>query len=420
VEIRLRGIGVSPGIAIGPALVFDVDRCDVPRYAVEDTAAELVRLDCAIEATRKDLTLLYRKTAAELGEKHADIFNVHLMLLDDVAMREEVGARAEAEKANVEFILDDLVKRYARVMGDVEDPRFQERTADLLDVLDRVLRHLLDAERPNLKELPQPSIVVAHELSPSDTATINLDNTLALAVDSGSATSHTAILARALEIPAVMGLTQIASRVEQGGTLVIDGAQGLVIVGPTPETLERYRAERDLLEKKRIALQLAMKPGPCRTLDGVEIPTEANIELPIEIAHSLESNAQGVGLYRTEYLFLNRDSLPSEDEQYEAYADVAKALAPRPVTLRTIDIGGDKFVSHLQISKEENPQLGWRAVRRHIQGAVACDAARVSTRHSADHVPHDQWGRRAAPGQGGAGRSPAGSPSVRYPLPPRR
>lgn len=366
-EITLRGIGVSPGIAIGPALIFDVDRFEVPHYAISDPAEELQRLNRAIEATREDLTLLYRRTASELGKAHADILNVHLMLLDDVALREELASRIPAEKINAEFILHDMAERYAKLMESVEDPRFGERTADLLDVTDRVLRHLLDEERPDLKELDTQSVIVAHELSPSDAATMNLDNTLGLALDTGSVTSHAAILARALEVPAVMGLRHASAQIQRGIPLIIDGAEGLVILDPAPATLKKYRAARTRLLKDRETLQRALAARPCQTLDGVDIPIQANIELPIEIAHSIKIQAAGIGLYRTEYLFLNRNSLPSEEEQYEAYAEVAEAMNPMTVTLRTIDIGGDKFVSHLQISKEENPQLGWRAVRFCLQ-----------------------------------------------------
>ncbi len=366
-EQTLRGIGVSPGIAIGPAFLFDARRVEVPKYAIEDAAAELIRVDRAIEATRADLTRLHSQTAAQLGKAHADIFNAHIMLLDDVAIREELTARITAEALNAEHILHELAQRYARVLGEAEDPRFRERTADLLDVTGHVLHHLLEAKRPNLRDLAEASIVVAHDLSPSDAASMNTEKTLGLATEVGSATSHTAILARAHEIPAVVGLKLPAAAIASGATLVVDGSEGQVILNPSPETIQRYRAARDTLERRRRALQRFVTAGPARTLDGIEIPLLSNIELPIEIQHSVKSGVQGIGLYRTEYLFLNRDTLPSEEEQYEAYAAVAQALHPLPVTLRTIDIGGDKFVSHLQISKEENPQLGWRAVRFCLQ-----------------------------------------------------
>ncbi|HPO15561.1 MAG TPA: phosphoenolpyruvate--protein phosphotransferase [Candidatus Hydrogenedentes bacterium] len=366
-EQTFRGIGVSPGIAIGPALLFDTRRHDVPKFAIDDTKAELERVDRAIEATRNDLTLLYSQTAKHLGKTHASIFNAHLMLLDDVAIREEITQRIQAEHINAEYILNDLTQRYQKVLESAKDPRFHERTADLIDVTGRVLHYLMDAERPNLHELATPSIIIAHDLSPSDAASMNLENTLGLATDIGSVTSHTAILARALEVPAAVGMNNLSEAIQTGSTIVVDGSEGLVIINPSPATIKRYRAERELLERKRLALQRIVEAGPCHTLDGVEVPLYANIELPIEIAHSQKVNAQGIGLYRTEYLFLNRDALPTEEEQYEAYAEAARAMNPLPVTLRTIDVGGDKLVAHIHMSKEENPQLGWRAVRFCLQ-----------------------------------------------------
>jgi len=363
VETRLQGIGVSPGIAIGPALIFDVDRYEVPHYAISDAEAEIARLDRAIALTREDLTRLYMQTAAELGQSHADIFNTHLMLLDDVAVYEEAIQRIRAKEGNAEHVLHLLTQRYIRTLAALDDARFRERSADLLDVIDRVTRHLLEAERPDLSDLSAPCIIVAHDLSPSDTASLNLDYTLGIVSDSGSVTGHAAILARALEVPAVMGLEHISGQVAPGSLIIIDGARGFVIIHPSYETIEEYRTcqARQTIERK--ALERASQAGPSVTLDGVVIPLQANIELPLEIPSCLKVGAQGVGLYRTEYLFLNRSSLPSEEEQYQSYAKAARAFSPLPVTLRTIDIGGDKFVSHLQLSREENPQLGWRAVR---------------------------------------------------------
>jgi phosphoenolpyruvate-protein phosphotransferase (PTS system enzyme I) len=362
-ETRLQGIGVSPGIAIGPALVFDVDQYEVPQYEINDVEKEIRRLDNAIEATRQDLTRLYHHTAAELGQNQAGIFNAHLMMLDDPSVHEDANERIRAKEGNAEYVLHRLTQRYIRTLGTAEDPRFRERAADLLDVMDRVTRYLMNEERPDLSCIESPAVIVAHDLSPSDTATMNLDCALALAVDSGSATSHAAILARALAVPAVMGLERISGHVAPGSMMIIDGARGLVILRPTEETLQEYQTLQRRQRHARKALEAAVKSGPCFTRDKIEIPTQANIELPIEIASCLNAKAQGIGLYRTEYLFLNRNTLPSEEEQYHSYIEAASAMNPLPVTLRTIDIGGDKFVSHLQISKEDNPQLGWRAVR---------------------------------------------------------
>ena len=362
-ESTLRGIGVSPGIAIGPAILFGEERFDIPKYTVSDVDKEQDRFASALDVTREYLHQLHDTTLEKLGAGHADIFKAHLLLLDDVTLLEQVRTRIQEEALNAEHVLDELSKHYANVFGAIDDDRFQARAADLLDVLDRVQRNLLDAERTRTRDLGTPGILLAHDFSPSDTVIMDRSEVLGMALDSGSPTSHTAILARALEIPAVMGLHHAANRIEDGTTIIIDGTEGLFIAKPSPETLESYRQKQQTLIETREALRGIMSSGDCTTRDGVAIPIMANVELPFELVPELRSSAEGVGLFRTEYLFLNRNTLPTEEEQYQAYADAAETMYPLPVTLRTMDIGGDKFVSHLQISKEENPQLGWRAVR---------------------------------------------------------
>ncbi len=362
-EIVLRGIGVSPGIGIGPVFLFDIDSIEVPHYPITEVTAELHRFHAAVETVRKDLKRLHKQTAHVLGEGHADIFTAHLMLLDDVAMHEEIETRLNKERLNVEFLLNDLILRYAKVMKTIEDPRFRERTNDFLDVGNRILVKLLNFERPSLEHIVPPSVVVAHDLSPSDTANIDVHNALGIATDVGGPTSHTAILARALEIPAVVGLRYIGAHVKSGDILIIDGAKGYAIIRPEPATLAEYAAEKERTDQRRSALLQIEDIRGSITLDGHEVPLLANIELPVEITSCLRVKARGVGLYRTEYLFLNQNALPTEEEQFQAYAQAAVALKPLPVTLRTLDLGGDKFASSLQLSPELNPQLGWRAIR---------------------------------------------------------
>lgn len=362
-EQFLQGIGVSSGIAIAPVFKFSHDRYDVPKYTVTDMDAELARLDAAIEDTRKDLATIYEQTLSGLGKAHADIFRAHLMVLEDVVLRDDVAQLLKEERCNVEYILDTLARRYVQVMETIDDQRFRERTADLLDVVDRLMRHLLVSERRTLRHIESTSVIVARDLSPSDTASMDIEKSIGLVIEVGSATSHTAILARALEIPAVVGVSGAFDAVNTGAMVILDGAAGLLIVDPKPETITRYIEARERQDLRRQKLLQVSETGGARTTDGVEVDLCANIELPFEIEHSLKVKAQGIGLYRTEYLFINRDSLPNEEEQYEAYAEAIRALSPMTVTLRTIDIGGDKFIAHLQLLKEENPQLGWRAVR---------------------------------------------------------
>jgi phosphotransferase system enzyme I (PtsI) len=363
VETTLRGIGVSPGIAIGPALPFDVQTLDIPRYAIENPQSEKDRFAAAVEAVREQLARLYEHTLSTIGEREAEIIKAHLMLVEDVTLREEVERRLDDERVNVEHIVDDTITRYSQLLRSVGDARFRERGSDILDVGSRIIGKLLNVEMGSLDAIVTPSIVVAHDLSPSETANIDSTKALGIATDVGGPTSHTAILARALEIPAVVGLKQAGVHVVSGDICILDGYKGFFIIRPTAATLAEFRQEKERQENERRALLRVEKSGAPTTLDGYEIPILANIELPVEVSHSLKVKAMGVGLYRTEYLYLNRNDLPTEEEQFRAYSQVAAALKPLPVTLRTLDIGGDKFVSHLQIAEELNPQLGWRAIR---------------------------------------------------------
>jgi phosphotransferase system enzyme I (PtsI) len=343
-------------------LTFGVQSFDIPKFEVDDVDAELARFERAVIAVRGELERLYERTAEAIGEEHADIFKAHLMFLEDVTLREEVERRVAGEKLNAEYLVGEWIARYTKIMASVPDTRFRERTQDLVDVGNRILARLLNANVKGLDHMDQPSVVVAHDLSPSDAAKLDMTNTLGLATDLSGPTSHTAILARAFEIPAVVGLKFVGSHALPGDKIIVDGSTGVVVIRPNEKTLARYEEEQESEERSRKAL-LAAELRPSVTKDGHKVPTQANIELPLELSHSLKTKAQGIGLYRTEYLFLNRATLPSEEEQYEAYSEAAKAMTPAPVTLRTLDLGGDKFVSHLHFAQEINPQLGWRAIR---------------------------------------------------------
>lgn len=361
-EIVLHGDGVSQGIAIGPALTFGVTAIEVPRHTVSDPDAEIERFERAIQSVRAELQKLHERTAQTIGDRHAAIFQAHMLLLEDVTLREEVERRVRDERVNPEYVVNDMMGRYSNLLATVEDPRFRERAQDFVDVSNRILSRLLNADLESLEHLSAPCIVVAHELSPTDAAKMDRQNALGIAIDVGGPTSHTAILARAFEIPAVVGLRFVGSYALPNDTIIVDGTKGHVIIRPTPETLRSYQARKEREAKRREAL-LAAELKPSVTIDGHEVPTMANIELPDELSHSLRVKAQGIGLYRTEYLFINRGTLPTEEEQYEAYAKAAEAMAPAPVTLRTLDVGGDKLASHIQHVPEFNPQLGWRGVR---------------------------------------------------------
>lgn len=362
-EISLRGIGVSPGIAIGRARRYHVTNLEVPRRSIEDPASELARYDEAAAKARASLVGLKEQTADELGEQHAAIFLAHIDLLEDVALRPEIERRLKEEKLNVEYLLNDLIAGYTKMLDQVEDPLFRERSLDLVDVGRRLLANLLEEELESLEHLADPCIIVANEVTPSEAANMDLTNLLALTTDAGGPTSHVSILTRAFEVPSVVGLRSLGARVKPDDLLIVDGGTGFVILNPRDETLERYAKKKQRMEEERLALAEAATEGPSVTSNGKEIPTYANIELLHETRMCKRARCQGVGLYRTEFLFINRTSLPTEDEQYEYYRKVMEAMAPLPVTVRTLDLGGDKALPGLSLEREANPQLGWRSIR---------------------------------------------------------
>ncbi len=362
-EIHLHGIGVSPGIAIGPARMFHVTSLEVPPTPIEDPRAELARFDEAVAKARVTLTELKEQTLDELGEKHAEIFQAHIDLLDDVALRPEIERRLNEERLNVEYLVNDLIASYTKMLEQVQDPIFRERSNDFLDVGRRILGYLLEEESENLEHLEEPCVIVAQDLSPSEAANMDLPNAMGLATDAGGPTSHMAIIARAFQIPTVVGLRYLGSRIGKGDTVIVDGAKGSVIIHPREEMLERYRAEKQRQEDLRLALAEAATEGPSVTLDEKEIPTYANIELLAETHLSKRAKCQGIGLYRTEFLFIDRSSLPTEEEQYDHYRKIVEAMAPLPVTARTLDLGGDKALPSVTAENETNPQLGWCSIR---------------------------------------------------------
>jgi len=363
VHQEFKGIGVSPGIAIGPAYVSGGLREEVPDYEIADPEAELHRLGLARDATRSDLDKLYRRTEAELGKQHAEILNAHLMLLDDAVIVEELEKRVRGKRRNSEALVMELTRENVALLDGADDPVMRERRDDILDVSDRIIRHLMNDERAALRDLDQPVVVIGPSIPPSEMASINRNTVLGLALDHGGATSHTALLAQALGVPAVMGLEALGSRVREGDTLIVDGGSGVVIAHPDAETIARYEAKRTAQELDRRRFELTCGAGPCKTRDGVPIEALANVALPMEITPALQAVAEGIGLYRTEFLFLNRGTLPDEEEQYAAYRHAVEAMGGAPVTIRTMDIGGDKFITALGRPREENPQLGWRALR---------------------------------------------------------
>jgi phosphotransferase system enzyme I (PtsI) len=354
-ETILKGIGVSPGIAIGPVFILPAPREYRPterRIADHDVEGELRRFSEALARTKQQLYSLRERVASQLELDHVGIFDAQLMILDDEQVIGDVRDLVSTAKKNVDAAFYQTVSRYLHVLYGSTDEYLAERQADIKDVMNRVLDNLGGVERTD----------VCKVTSPSDTARMEKGKVLGFATDAGSQSSHTAIMAKALGIPAVVGLHRITAAVREGDTLVIDGRNGTVTINPAEETLQRGREE--LRKMQAYADKLSrLRDFPAETRDGRRITLSANIEFPGEIGSVIESGAEGVGLYRTEFIYMNRSDLPSEEEQFEAYKAVLEGVKPNPVIIRTMDLGGDKFITHLNIPFEFNPFLGWRAIR---------------------------------------------------------
>lgn len=363
-EHRFKGIAVSSGIAIGKVFIFDSQEEVIMPHSVrhEDIHREIARFEDALIATRREILNIQKQISQKLGVEHAEIFNAHLMVLEDRVLIEEVIKRLEKEKLNVEYIFQQVIRKYFEIFAQINDEYLKERSSDIRDVGRRVLHNLTGKKREDLIQLPNEVIVVAYDLSPSDTALMHKEKVIGFATDIGSRTSHTAIMARSLEIPAVVGLHDLSAKINTGETIILDGNRGLVIVHPTKTTLKEYKQERERVQVFESKLDV-LKDLPAETLDGRRITLSANIEMPEDIHSVLSHGAEGVGLYRTEFFYMNRSDLPSEEEHFKAYQEVAQKVYPNDVIIRTLDLGGDKFLSHLEIPKEMNPFLGWRAIR---------------------------------------------------------
>ena len=363
-EQRFEGIAVAPGIARGPALIHWVEEEEIPYRKIPESAIaeEIARFEAALIATRGELLEMQQKIAEAIGTSDASIFDAHLLVVEDRTLIDEVLRSVEAERHNVEFAFHKVAEKYCKSLSEIDDPYLRERVVDIEDVTRRVVRHLLGKSTGGIHSHTESHIVVGHNLTPSDTALLNRSLVLGFCTEVGSKTSHTAIMARSLGIPAIVGLHEVTDRIATGDALLLDGYRGILIVNPSPRTLkeyEDYEKEKDLVEER---LEL-IRDTTSTTSDGINITLSANIELPDEMDDVKESGSEGVGLYRTEFLYLNRDTFPDEEEQYENYRIVAERSAPHSVIIRTLDIGGDKVAASLDLPAEENPFLGCRAIR---------------------------------------------------------
>jgi len=364
-EIRFEGAGVSPGIARGQIHVVRDDFDDVGRYRISPSHVtdEIGRFEAALIQTRMQILEMQQRIAESIGAKDAAIFDAHLLVVEDRTLIDEVLRKLETDLCNVEWVFQEVATTYAETLNKIDDPYLRERALDIQDVTKRVIRNLQGKAPKTFLGLSEPHILIAHNLTPSDTAAMNRERVLGLATDLGSRTSHTAIMARSLNIPAVVGLHDITERLETGQQVLIDGTNGLLIVDPTPETLKHYGEVES--RRVKVAAQLKeLRETRSTTRDGRHIVLSANIELPEDVDAVAANGAEGIGLYRTEFLYLNRNTLPTENEQYETYRKVAERVRPDPLIIRTFDLGGDKLApGTVDISDELNPFLGWRAIR---------------------------------------------------------
>ncbi len=370
--IVIKGVAASPGISIGKAYVLEdeeivVNRVEIERGKLKD---EVKRFKAAQKATHRDLDLAEVKVLKVLGRKHAKLIDAHRLILKDTLITHDVAARIIKEGVNAEFALSEALEAVNKQFERMEDEFFRERRHDLFDVGKRLLSHLMKQTRRSLSDIDHHCILIARNLLPSDTISLQESRILGFATDLGGKTSHTAILAQTLEIPAVVGLSDVSHRVKTGDHVILDGEQGLVIINPGPETLEKYLQAQAKAEEDEKAL-VSLKGLPTTTVDARAFELHANLDTPEEFKAVANLAPDGVGLFRTEYLFLNRPAPPTEEEQAKAYAGVVRAMAPRPVVIRTADLGGDRLTA-MGIDgpkNETNPFMGLRGVRlfmRHL------------------------------------------------------
>ena len=360
----IKGIGVTPGIVIGKAYLLDRKKIEAPARVLPEfqVPQEVSRFLDAVEESRKQLRMAKDKLVHEDAAGPSYILDTHLLLLEDKKLIENTVQTIQQSWINSEWALKINLDRVRKVFDSIDDDYLKSRKTDVDYVGERILRNLMGKETESIAQIKEEVIIVAHDLSPADTAHMAKDKVTAFVTDMGGKTSHTAIMARSLEIPAVVGSETATHSVNTGDTLIVDGITGVVVVNPSPEIMQEYQDRQRVRQKMEREL-FQYRDLPAETLDGYRVKVLANIELVDEIPSVLQHGAEGIGLYRTEYLYLNRKDLPSEEEQFQAYKKVVEGIYPYPAVIRTLDIGGDKFMSHMDLAEEMNPAMGLRAIR---------------------------------------------------------
>ena len=357
-----EGIIASPGIAIAKAFVYDKVEVEVTEKKVDDPAAEVARLQAALEKSKEQILKIKEKAARDLGEEEAEIFEAHAMVLDDPEFVDSITAEINTNGVNAEFAVKTVTDRFFEMFDMMDDPYFSARAADIRDVGTRVLNNVMGVENVDISCLDEDTIIVADELAPSDTAQMDKARVKGFATNIGSRTSHTAIMARSLEIPAVLGLGDITAAVKNGDMVVVDGLKGQAVINPTDDELAAYKKQQE--DYQAYIRELAeLRELEAVTTDGHKVELVGNIGSPNDTDGVHKNGGRGVGLYRTEFLYMNSDTMPDEEKQYEAYKAVIESFNGDPVIIRTLDIGGDKKLPYLPLEEEMNPFLGFRAIR---------------------------------------------------------
>lgn len=360
----LKGVAASPGIAIGKVFLYTKKFAEINTRNIDESMIkdEIAKFENAIKLTKEQIEKIKEKTEREFGKDKAEIFEAHLMLANDPELYNSVINMIKNEYVTADNAVNHVIEQHASMMESLDDKYLKERAVDLRDVGSRIINNLLGIVNVNLSELDEDVIIIAKDLTPSDTATMKKDKVLGFATDVGGRTSHTAIMARSLEIPAVVGTGNVTQNVAGGEIAIVDGSEGIVIINPSDDILKEYE---DKLNKYKIRIEKLkeLKDLPAVTTDGKQSMLVANIGTPKDVEGALKNGAEGIGLFRTEFLYMNRNDFPSEEEQFEAYKYVAEKMNGKPVTIRTLDIGGDKKLPYLNMPDEMNPFLGYRAIR---------------------------------------------------------
>lgn len=358
----MRGTGASSGIGIGKAVVVRDEKPEVVQVSISDKDKEVKRFEDVLAKITEATMEMAESLANKVGGKEAEILNGHVLLLSDPMLSEEIKQKIQNELVNAEFAVDSVYDMYAGMFASMDDELMQQRATDMKDLKVRILKGLLGMADVDVARLPEGSILVAEDLTPSMTAGLNPQTVCGIVTELGGRTSHSAILSRALEIPAVVAISGLLENIHDGDTVCFDGDKGEVVINPDADTLAEYEKKKEayLLEKKELE---NYKGKPSVTKDGRKVEIVANIGKPEDAQRALEYDAEGVGLFRTEFLFMDRENAPTEEEQFEAYKKVATLMKDKPVIIRTLDIGGDKEIPYLGIEQDENPFLGYRAIR---------------------------------------------------------